>query len=243
MSADAKLKAYIDRVLNSREREDAEKANTKEIYAELAGEGYDKTIVGKVVNHLRKDQDKVREQSEVFDLYMAAYLGASHVHTRVREAKPNSQHSAESAEDEAQVATVGATASANSSRATVGSDRPASGAQTSSAGTEGDEDRQPITVPRHDAEEAGEVVVTAASSSADIPEPALVPSEIAEPGDRSAVPSLAAAPVVAADRTKPHPWCNDPDDCGVEASWNHMCLTCHRRMEKAQAERASSVLQ
>lgn len=81
----ATLKSYIDRILNSREREDAEKANTKEIYKELAADGYEKAVVGRVVNHLRKDEDKARDQSEKFDLYLANYLGASHVHARVRE--------------------------------------------------------------------------------------------------------------------------------------------------------------
>jgi len=117
--SDAKLKAFIDRVLRSREREDAEKENTKQIYKELAGEGYDKTVVGKVVNFLRKDQDKAREQSEQFDLYLAAYLGASHVHARAREAAETSSH--------------------------AGPSVPVR--QPSFAGTGGEADRQPIPEP------------------------------------------------------------------------------------------------
>jgi uncharacterized protein (UPF0335 family) len=86
MSADAKLKAYIDRILRCREAEDEAKQDTKEVYAELAAEGYEKAIVGQVVTFLRKrekDGDKVAEQSAKFDLYLEAYERPSHAHTRV----------------------------------------------------------------------------------------------------------------------------------------------------------------
>lgn len=85
MSADAKLKAYIDRILRCREAEDEAKQDTKEVYAELAAEGYEKAIVGQVVTFLRKrekDGDKVAEQSAKFDLYLEAYERPSHAHTR-----------------------------------------------------------------------------------------------------------------------------------------------------------------
>lgn len=85
MSADVKLKAYIDRILRCREAEDEAKQDTKEVYAELAAEGYEKAIVGQVVTFLRKrekDGDKVAEQSAKFDLYLEAYERPSHAHTR-----------------------------------------------------------------------------------------------------------------------------------------------------------------
>jgi len=91
MSADAKLKAYIDRILRCREAEDEAKRDTKEVYAELAAEGYEKAIVGQVVTFLRKrekDGDKVAEQSAKFDLYLEAYERPSHAHTR--EDRPDS---------------------------------------------------------------------------------------------------------------------------------------------------------
>lgn len=87
--SDARLKAYIERVLRCREAEDVAKDDTKEVYKELAADGYEKAIVGQVVQHLRKrekDSDKVAEQSAKFDLYLAAYDRASHVHTRVSNA-------------------------------------------------------------------------------------------------------------------------------------------------------------
>lgn len=87
MSADAKLKTYIDRILRCREAEDLAKEDTKAVYAELAGDGYEKAIVGQVVTFLRKrekDGDKLSEQSAKFDLYLEAYERPSHAHTRVR---------------------------------------------------------------------------------------------------------------------------------------------------------------
>jgi len=94
-------------------------------------------------------------------------------------------------------------------------------------------------------------------------EPAtLAPQEIAEPGDDSAAPPSAAVVVpelasvdadagvdrsgshraplnapapVATDYTKPNPWCQDPEDCGVNASWNHMCGSCLRLKNERQA--------
>lgn len=85
MSADAKLKAYINRILRCREVEDEAKQDTKDVYAELAADGYEKAIVGQVVTFLRKrekDGDKVAEQSAKFDLYLEAYERPSHAHAR-----------------------------------------------------------------------------------------------------------------------------------------------------------------
>lgn len=68
-----------------REDEDEAKQDTKDVYAELAAEGYEKAIVGQVVTFLRKrekDGDKVAEQSAKFDLYLEAYERPSHAHTR-----------------------------------------------------------------------------------------------------------------------------------------------------------------
>lgn len=85
MSADTKLKTYIERILRCREAEDDAKKDTKEVYSELAGDGYEKAIVGQVVNHIRKrekDGDRLAEQSAKFELYLEAYELPSHVHAR-----------------------------------------------------------------------------------------------------------------------------------------------------------------
>lgn len=97
-----------------------------------------------------------------------------------------------------------------------------------------------ITHPQHEAEEAGEDVVTAASSPDTQSEPAEGSKTSAAPSDRGAV-RPAAATVAAGDRTKPNPWCMDPEECGVEASWNYMCLKC--QAVKSGRERAGAALQ
>ena len=88
-SADKQLKAYIDRILRCREAEDEAKADTKAVYKELAAEGYEKAVVGQVVNYLRKrekDGDNLDEQSAKFDLYLDAYQRPSHAYARVSSA-------------------------------------------------------------------------------------------------------------------------------------------------------------
>ncbi|WP_426289038.1 DUF2312 domain-containing protein [Ensifer adhaerens] len=81
MSADKQLKAYIDRVLRLKEEQDTLGDDIREVYAEAKSEGYDKTIMGKVVAHLRKvaksGEDAVSEQEMNFDTYLQAYHRAS----------------------------------------------------------------------------------------------------------------------------------------------------------------------
>lgn len=79
---------------------------------------------------------------------------------------------------------------------------------------------------------AGQVAV---ESPVTYSEPTTLPplSVVAAASRNSAKPLPAAVP--AGDRTKPHPDCRDPEECGVEASWNHMCLGCHQARAKRDA--------
>ncbi|OCJ05290.1 hypothetical protein A6U87_14900 [Rhizobium sp. AC44/96] len=81
MTADNQLKAYIDRVLRLKEEQDALGDDIREIYAEAKAEGYDKTIMGKVVAHLRAELKKgavaIAEAESIFDTYLHAYQRAS----------------------------------------------------------------------------------------------------------------------------------------------------------------------
>lgn len=91
MSADKDFAALIDRILRCREAEDAAKDDTKEVYAELAAKGHDKTAAGALVAELRKkdkNQDKFTERNAMLELYRDAYDRAkgSHAHTHTREA-------------------------------------------------------------------------------------------------------------------------------------------------------------
>ena len=85
----SRLKSFIDRVLRLKEEEDTIKADIREVYAEMKGEGYDKTAAGQLVAYLRKVEKKGREEIEaantVFDLYLNEYENgtvSSHTHAR-----------------------------------------------------------------------------------------------------------------------------------------------------------------
>lgn len=83
------LRSIVDRILRCREDEDEAKLATKDVYAEARSMGFDKTALGKLVAELRartKDGDKLDEQEAMLDLYRERYHGASHVHTRERDA-------------------------------------------------------------------------------------------------------------------------------------------------------------
>lgn len=81
MTADKQLKAYIDRVLCLKEEQDALGQDIRDVYAEAKAEGYDKTVMGKLVAHLRrvlKEGDgAIAEAESIFDTYLHAYQRAS----------------------------------------------------------------------------------------------------------------------------------------------------------------------
>lgn len=72
------LRSYITRVLNVLAEIDDLNADKKEIYREIAGDGFDRTVVSQVVGHIRKKAakpGKFAEQSALFDLYLTEYEG------------------------------------------------------------------------------------------------------------------------------------------------------------------------
>lgn len=82
------LRSYVDRILRLKEEEDGLKADIKDIYAEAKSNGFDKTALGDVITHLRKqakNPEKASERSAMFDLYLDAYTNAPHAHTHTRE--------------------------------------------------------------------------------------------------------------------------------------------------------------
>jgi uncharacterized protein (UPF0335 family) len=83
------IRSYVDRILRLKEEEDTLKADIKDIYAEAKGNGLDKTALGDLVTHLRKqakNPEKASERSSMFDLYFDAYTNApSHAHAPARE--------------------------------------------------------------------------------------------------------------------------------------------------------------
>ncbi|KAB0573400.1 DUF2312 domain-containing protein [Brucella pituitosa] len=87
----SRLKSFIDRVLRLKEEEDTIKADIREVYAEMKGEGYDKTAAGQLVAYLRKVEKKGREEIEaantIFDLYLNEYENGTALATHTHEQK------------------------------------------------------------------------------------------------------------------------------------------------------------
>jgi uncharacterized protein (UPF0335 family) len=78
--AQDQIKAFVDRIIRLKEEAKAINADIREIYAEAKGNGLDKTILGKVVNHVERmsaDANKVMAAEALFELYLVAYQSAS----------------------------------------------------------------------------------------------------------------------------------------------------------------------
>lgn len=88
--ADQQLASYIDRILSVHREQDELNEAKKEIYAEAAGQGFDKSAMGALVRELRKaekDSGKAAEQQALLDLYRTSYhRAASHIGAHIREA-------------------------------------------------------------------------------------------------------------------------------------------------------------
>lgn len=224
--AQDQIKAFVERIMRLREEAKAINGDIREVYAEAKGNGFDKTVLGKVVNYIEKRATSAGELAEgeaLFDLYLAAFDGATRVGTGIathtHEAAgydrltgevrdETSRHGAGGAEDEAAVANVAAPSSAQPIQAetpTSGEAREAAAAGESpaiqgmraNAGGENVADR-PVHVSEEPGHGAASVNAPAEgdTNSATIPHPAEgnTPTSAAA-GDRGAViPS--ATPVV-----------------------------------------------
>lgn len=94
----APLKSYIDRILNVLAEIDDLGSDKKEIYKELAGDGYDRSVVSQVVGHIRKKAakpGKFAEQATLFDLYLTEYEGVGTVNANAHAAREIPEHAAD----------------------------------------------------------------------------------------------------------------------------------------------------
>nr|WP_278520975.1 GapR family DNA-binding domain-containing protein [Brucella anthropi] len=89
--SNSRLKSFIDRVLRLKEEEDAIKTDIREVYAEMKGEGFDKTVAGQLVAHLRKVEKKGRGEVDnanaIFDLYLNEYENGTRLATHTHESE------------------------------------------------------------------------------------------------------------------------------------------------------------
>jgi uncharacterized protein (UPF0335 family) len=87
------IKSFIERVLLLKAEQDALADDIREVYAEAKGSGFDKTVLGQLVAHIRKrekDPNALAERSALFDVYLSAYDSGTPVATRVHAHEPSS---------------------------------------------------------------------------------------------------------------------------------------------------------
>lgn len=76
--AQDQIRAFVDRILRLKEEAASIKGDIREVYAEAKANGFDKTVLGKLVNYVEKrakSADTLAEQDALFDLYLSAYDG------------------------------------------------------------------------------------------------------------------------------------------------------------------------
>lgn len=66
------LRAFIERIERMEEEKAAIAADIKEIYAEAAGNGFDRKVMRRLVNIRKQDANERIEQEAVLELYMRA---------------------------------------------------------------------------------------------------------------------------------------------------------------------------
>lgn len=83
--AQDQIRAFVDRILRLKEEAKDLNRDIREVYAEAKGNGFDKTVLGKLVSYVEKRATgaaDLQEAEALFDLYLGAYDGASHTHAR-----------------------------------------------------------------------------------------------------------------------------------------------------------------
>lgn len=66
------LRAFVERIERMNAEADAIKADIREIYAEAAGNGFDRKILRKIVAERKQDANERAEQEALLDLYRSA---------------------------------------------------------------------------------------------------------------------------------------------------------------------------
>lgn len=71
-AAQGRLRTIIERLERLEEEKAAAIADSKEVFAEAKGEGYDVKILRKVIRLRRQDKAKRQEEDAILDLYLSA---------------------------------------------------------------------------------------------------------------------------------------------------------------------------
>lgn len=71
-AAQGRLRSFVERLERLQEDMDAVRADSKEVFAEAKGEGYDVPILRQVLRIRKQDKAKRQEQDAILDLYLSA---------------------------------------------------------------------------------------------------------------------------------------------------------------------------
>lgn len=183
---------FVRRIESVEDQTNALNSDKSEIYKDAKGQGFDLKVLRKVIADRRKDAGERAEFETVYELYWNAVHGVVRAHVETIEEIPPSRPEG--------------VADATRSLGEV---------RTPSAGTEGDEDRQPIQVPAQDGEgphkdkpDAAPLASVDADANADAPQ---------VEADNNGVTGgeSAAAPRKQWKFTDtPHIDCLNPEQCG-----------------------------
>jgi uncharacterized protein (UPF0335 family) len=214
------LKSYIDRVLNVLSEIDDLGTDKKNIYKELADEGYDRTVVAQVVGHIRKKAKKpgkFAEQSALFDLYLADYEGTG---TVVATRTPH----ASSEDFDRETGEILDTNTARETLASTTAADPAGEADDASSADQSTAARKDVpTAPDLDRPMQGAGTQAPPVDTHSEPEGASIgakPSMASEPATEEAGPQPSS---VVPGR---QPGCLNPDTCA--GTWRKRCASCER---------------
>jgi uncharacterized protein (UPF0335 family) len=75
VTAQGKLKSFVERIERLEEDKAAVASDLKEVYAEAKGEGFDTKILRKVVSLRKGDAAKRQEEEALIELYISAIGG------------------------------------------------------------------------------------------------------------------------------------------------------------------------
>ena len=256
--AQQQIRAFVERILRLKEEAKSINDDIKEVYAEAKGNGFDKTVLGKLVNYVEKrakSADTLAEQDALFDLYLSAYDGVpsrdfdeederpSRTHAHAREADHHSDLRNMVPSHDPITGEIADETPMSHASGQPGGDDPETPDDAASAGEDGEPIRRMSMTPL-EPREAGGLKGFGFTVRFDEPEAAMLPqtgavetlvanSEAADlatvtVAEAALVPRVAAASEPIADISKPNPICRDPEDCGVYASWHLTCEACKR---------------
>lgn len=70
--AATRLRSFIERIERLEDDKDDIAIDIRGVYSEAKGEGFDAKVLRKIVARRQKDAAQVREEEELFDLYLSA---------------------------------------------------------------------------------------------------------------------------------------------------------------------------